>query len=72
MPLALRYQQTKKIPADDARAATQAHAEEWRAWWLLALATPPGDEHEQARAMACALASRNSAVNAPEQLCPAP
>ena len=72
LPLALRYQQTKKIPADDARAATQAHAEDWRAWWLLALATPPGDEHEQARAMACALASRNSAVNAPEQLCPAP
>ena len=72
LPLALRYQQTKKIPADDARAATQAHAEDWRAWWLLALATQHGDEHDQARDMACALAARNSAVNAPDTFCVAP
>ncbi|HVV88778.1 MAG TPA: DUF1570 domain-containing protein [Kofleriaceae bacterium] len=52
--------------ADQARAMTAAHPDDWRAWWLLAGALDrKGREAEDALAHVCALAAQNPAVWSP-------
>jgi len=57
------------------QAIAAAHPDDWRAWWLAALAleNDRGDpaELDRARGQACELLARNAALVAPPQLCPA-
>jgi hypothetical protein len=57
------------------RAIAAAHPDDWRAWWLeaIALQDAAGDpsELDRARNRACERIARNRALLAPPQLCPA-
>jgi hypothetical protein len=57
------------------QAIAAAHPDDWRAWWLAALALDNGRgdpaELDHARSQACALLARNGALVAPPRLCPA-
>lgn len=61
-----------QVTADQARAMTRAHAGDWRAWMLLALAIDARevDEVRAARARACELVEDNPALSPPPALCP--
>jgi hypothetical protein len=61
-----------QVTADQARAMTRAHADDWRAWMLLALAIDARevDEVRAARAKACELIGENPALSPPPALCP--
>lgn len=60
----------KQVSLPDARAAAQAHPEDWRAWWLVLEAHATGDEAKIARAHACTAAAQNAANMVPAKLCP--
>jgi hypothetical protein len=60
----------KGISLPAARAVAQAHADDWRAWWLVLEAHAAGDEAKIARAHACTLAAHNPANIIPPGLCP--
>lgn len=57
------------------QAIAAVHPDDWRAWWLAALALENGRgdpaELDRARGQACALLARNGALVAPPRLCPA-
>jgi len=61
------------ITADQARAMTAAHRDDWRAWWIAAvtLSRAGADARELAnvRTAACRLFSQNPALFAPSDLC---
>jgi hypothetical protein len=52
-----------------ARTLTAAHPNDWRAWWVLALAIKHGDEADAAVARVCALVATDPAV-LPKGTCP--
>jgi hypothetical protein len=56
-------------------AIAAAHPDDWRAWWLAAVALDSGRgdpaELDRAREQACELLARNGALVAPPRLCPA-
>jgi len=61
-------------PAGVGRAIAAAHPDDWRAWWLAAMAIERDGgepaELDRARGQACALIARNRALVAPPRLCP--
>jgi hypothetical protein len=61
------------ITADQARAMTAAHRDDWRAWWfaagVLSHAGADAKEISNARTAACALFAQNPALLAPSDLC---
>jgi hypothetical protein len=59
----------RHIDADDARALATAHADDWRAWYLVAHATQPTPESAAAQAKACELAGKDPGVETPDGLC---
>ena len=63
-----------EIAVADARALAAAHADDWRAWLLVAAAVRGADdkagEAAAARAKACELAAANPALLPPAKLCP--
>jgi hypothetical protein len=64
----------RKPTADEGRAIAAAHPDDWRAWWLAAVALENGGapgELDRARRQACALLALNGALVAPPRLCPA-
>lgn len=59
------------ITPDQARATARAHADDWRAWLLVAGAVSGStEEAEAARTTACRLAATNPALSPPPELCP--
>jgi hypothetical protein len=65
----------EKPSAGVGRAIAAAHPDDWRAWWLAAIALEDnaGDpsELDHARSQACERIARNRALQAPPRLCPA-
>lgn len=63
----------KDITLEQARAMTDAHREDWRAWWFFAhaVASDSGDfaQFASARTTACRLFGQNPALIAPSNLC---
>lgn len=62
-----------EVTADQARAMTEAHRDDWRAWWIAALtlsrAGADAREVASARTAACTLFAQNPALTAPSDLC---
>lgn len=62
-----------EVTADQARAMTTAHRDDWRAWWIAAVAlSQAGAEAREvanARTAACRLFAQNPALTAPSDLC---
>jgi hypothetical protein len=70
----LRIMDGEKPTVRIGQAIAVAHPDDWRAWWLAAIALENGgdpDELDRARQQACALLARNGALVAPPELCPA-
>lgn len=59
----------RPITPGAARAIAGDHPDDWRAWWLVAVALGSGDEAEAARHKACELAAANPAIVTPANLC---
>jgi hypothetical protein len=61
------------VTADQARAMTAAHRDDWRAWWIAAVtlshAGADAREVANARTAACQLFAQNPALLAPSDLC---
>jgi hypothetical protein len=70
---ALRLGPNKTLSAAEGRAIAAAHSDDWRAWWMAAMALRHDGgnaaEASAAAARACALIARNPAVRAPPELC---
>jgi hypothetical protein len=59
----IAYDRTHAIDVATARGIAAAHPDDWRSWFLLAIALRTGDEAEAAHAKACTLAATNPANN---------
>jgi hypothetical protein len=61
------------VTAEQARVMTEAHGEDWRAWWLAAIALSHDHADTKqianARITACGLFAQNAALVAPSKLC---
>ncbi len=60
---------THGADADCARAATTAHPDDWRAWWLLGYAVQRGQEALDAHDKMCARIANDPTMDAPRELC---
>jgi Protein of unknown function (DUF1570) len=60
---------TRHADAAAARDVATAHPDDWRAWWLVAIAASSLDERQDARAKMCAALPKNPAV-LPPLMCP--
>jgi len=69
----LRLEHGGGVTPDEGRAIAAAHGDDWRAWWLAAIALSRGaaspQEIDAARTKACALLAQNPALVAPPSLC---
>jgi hypothetical protein len=65
LAMTMAYSLHHTVQADAARAAAAAHPDDWRAWLLVTLAVPAGDEATQAHTRMCELAAHNLALAPP-------
>ena len=63
------YVLDRKVDAEAARQAAQAHPDDWRAWWLVVAALGGGDEAREAHVRACELIAKNPAIVSPWRQC---
>jgi hypothetical protein len=71
LPNLIQAAAKKSYDADTARAVAAAHPDDWRAWFLVAVATQGTPESQDARIKLCALLEKNPAALPPQMCAPA-